>query len=426
MKNIIKRNISLISILLYLFFSYGHLWLLLSQIYRGSFQLGLHSYLIPLYSVIIILSLVFRQRLSKLAPVFIKLNILIVAALLVRFSVNYYQSLKQPLVNQNLPDIYYLVFDEYARQDTLAEEFRFDNSDLIDFLETKGFFVASNSHANYPITFMSLTSSLNFNYLNQLIPLKDSDNVAPYYQLIKHSQLKKELEPLSYQYHDLSADFTGFNRLQHLVITTALNPLLTIDAFRPFLPQALKPLSKRQLVFKKLDLLKDIPNSDQPRFVFAHLKLPHHLPYYTDQHGRAIYTSEADQKQQYLDQLIFANQQIKEIVDKLLSDLTQPPIIIIQSDTGPRFLQFHSELSNQFTQRQINERLRILNAYYLPDRDITLLYDSITPVNSFRIILNQYFDKDLPLLEDKNYMATYKYPYRFYSVSPDFSIINSN
>lgn len=424
MKNVIYKNISLVSILLYLFFSYGHLWQLLSQRYKGSFQLGLHSYLIPLYTLIFILNLVFRQKLSKLAPVFIKLNILIIAALLVRFSVNYYQSLKQPLANQNLPDIYYLIFDEYARQDTLAEEFGFDNSDLIDFLETKGFFVASNSHANYPITFMSLASSLNFNYLNQFITIKDSDNIAPYYQLIKHSQLKKELESLGYQYDDLSASFTDFNKLQRLVITTALNPLLTIDTFHPFLPQALKPLNKRQLVFNKLDLLKDISNPNQPRFVFAHLKLPHHQPYYTDQRGKAIYTSEADQKQQYLDQLIFANQQIKEIVNKLLSDLSQPPIIIIQSDTGPRFLQFHSELSNQFTQNQINERLRILNAYYLPDRENNLLYDSITPVNSFRIILNQYFNKDLPLLEDKNYMATYKYPYRFYPVAPDDSVIN--
>ena len=35
----------------------------------------------------------------------------------------------------------------------------------------------------------------------------------------------------------------------------------------------------------------------------------------------------------------------------------------------------------------------------------TLLYPSISPVNTFRVVLNSYFGENLPLLEDKSYYA---------------------
>jgi hypothetical protein len=62
-----------------------------------------------------------------------------------------------------------------------------------------------------------------------------------------------------------------------------------------------------------------------------------------------------------------------------------------------------------------------LNAYYFPDQDYRALYPSITPVNSFRVVFNQYFDADVELLEDKNYYATWLAPYAFRDVSDDIN-----
>jgi len=45
----------------------------------------------------------------------------------------------------------------------------------------------------------------------------------------------------------------------------------------------------------------------------------------------------------------------------------------------------------------------ILNAYYFPEEGDKLLYDSITPVNTFRILFNYYFGQDFILLDDINY-----------------------
>ena len=51
------------------------------------------------------------------------------------------------------------------------------------------------------------------------------------------------------------------------------------------------------------------------------------------------------------------------------------------------------------------EELAILNAYYLPGVDAEeLLYPKISPVNTFRVILNAYFQENLPLLEDRSYL----------------------
>jgi hypothetical protein len=45
-----------------------------------------------------------------------------------------------------------------------------------------------------------------------------------------------------------------------------------------------------------------------------------------------------------------------------------------------------------------------LNAYYLPAAS-NVLYPTITPVNTFRVILNAYFGGKFPLLEDLSYMS---------------------
>jgi hypothetical protein len=53
------------------------------------------------------------------------------------------------------------------------------------------------------------------------------------------------------------------------------------------------------------------------------------------------------------------------------------------------------------------ERTPILNAYYLPGGEDRWLYPSISPVNSFRVVLNAYFGADLPFLPDATYFTSH-------------------
>ena|SRR5258708_7783110 len=70
------------------------------------------------------------------------------------------------------------------------------------------------------------------------------------------------------------------------------------------------------------------------------------------------------------------------------------PVIILMGDHGPPANLGSPEL-----------RMQNLDAYLVDSNAKSKLYNSITPVNSFRIILDEYFGSDYPLLDDVSYYA---------------------
>jgi hypothetical protein len=61
----------------------------------------------------------------------------------------------------------------------------------------------------------------------------------------------------------------------------------------------------------------------------------------------------------------------------------------------------------------------ILDAYDFPNHaGDPYLYDSITPVNSFRILFNLYFGTHFELLKDESFFSTWEHPYQFIPVRP--------
>lgn len=66
------------------------------------------------------------------------------------------------------PDIYYLIFDRYPNASVLQDFYHFDNSPFINQLRERGFRASDSSVANYPMTYLSLASSLNMSYLGSV------------------------------------------------------------------------------------------------------------------------------------------------------------------------------------------------------------------------------------------------------------------
>lgn len=64
------------------------------------------------------------------------------------------------------------------------------------------------------------------------------------------------------------------------------------------------------------------------------------------------------------------------------------------------------------------KRVAILNVYYFSDGEDEWLYSSISPVNTFGGIFNQYFHADYELLEDVSYFSLYAAPFDFEIVLP--------
>ena len=196
LKNPFKAAL-IVTIILILVFAYGHVYYLLNDVSIDEFDLGRNRYLIPAFGLIMGISIFFTVKakrvfdnatsiLNVISVVFILVaisNVAFVAAEITNCEKCYSEELfYEPkdfsgyfeehefstLENQKLPDVYYLILDEYARNDALLEYHKYDNSEFKNYLLDKGFHIAENSLANYPLSIQSIPSTMNLQYINFL------------------------------------------------------------------------------------------------------------------------------------------------------------------------------------------------------------------------------------------------------------------
>lgn len=347
--------------------------------------------------------------------------------------------------NNNLPDIYYIIVDGYGRADILQEIYGYDNSGFLDNLSERGFYVAEQSSANYMQTYLSLSSSLNFGYLDELAQTlgDELDRRDPLTYLIQQNQVRKVLEEAGYDTIIYDSDWpvidtvtdtpslafnenpskamkaSGFNSFEAMLWRNTI--------FNYFTPSNLSFDDHRNLILENFAGLKSAAALEGPKLVIGHVISPH-PPFvfnaagqfiqpdyeYSIHDGEAFAGSREAYLKGYSGQIAHINTLLLDTVDHILTESDQPPIIIIQGDHGPGSTLDFSVLENNSC---FKERQTILNAYYFPDGNYDTLYESITPVNSFRIVLNKIIGLDLDLVADKNYFSLWNTPYDFIDVT---------
>lgn len=326
----------------------------------------------------------------------------------------------------SLPDIYYIILDGYADQDTLREIYKFDNSRFTNDLELKGFYVAGKSQSNYALTFLSLASSLNMKqviYLSTKLGKSKSRDIPT--EMFRNNEVAKFLRAKGYEYINIGTTWQATTEnpyadvLIHSQQRTDFNKIISQNSALRIVENY--STTDADTVLFALESLAKIPSYKQPTFTFAHI-VPPHPPYLFDRQGKKLREAKRDlgtdslwkQKEKYIDQLIFVNHKIEELVDILISKSKTQPIIILQADHGTATQnQFNKRSPKKLTKEQLKERFGILNAYYLPKDGSKALYETITPVNSFRKILNYYFKTNYAPLEDKSFFSDYDTPYEF-------------
>jgi len=175
------------------------------------------------------------------------------------------------------------------------------------------------------------------------------------------------------------------------------------------------------------DKLSEIASIKGPKFVFAHILLPHQ-PYVFNSDGTYLPASEADKRStevNYVNQLKYTNSRVEALIDELIASSATPPIIVLQSDEGP-FPVGTGIDDPHFDWRVapsklLQEKMGILNAYYLPGKEKDAIYPTITPVNSFRLIFNLYFKAHVELLPDRSYAYVGNRPYDLVDVTNEVS-----
>ena len=338
-----------------------------------------------------------------------------------------------------LPDIYYIIVDGYGRADVLESMYGFDNSEFLQSLSDRGFFIAHRSQSNYIQTALSVSSSLNMQYLEFPANATNSIDRSQLQKMIQNSKMRQFLELLGYKtiyissgyllLNDegsdlyLSLDQEGLNDFECLLLESGASRFITeIFGFKYPNCGAFRHRQKIRYVFEKLT---DVSSMEGPKFVFAHVIAPH-PPFVFDRYGNPINSERPlefwdgslfqGSTREYVagsnEQLIFVNNHLVSILDVILSNSKKPPIIILQSDHGPGASLDYNSIENSC----LKERFSILNAYYLTDGD-DVLYESISPVNTFRVIFDELFETDFGLIPDRQYFSSWSRPFNLIDVT---------
>ena len=424
------------------FFLFGAFHDFLKSVIRNNFFVS-YTFLLPLIFAVTAIFFVYLRKQKKMSPgsmryfyylvgifVVLELGGLIKNIIANRSSDNNLGSktekvnLTTTCVNQKKPDIFFVVLDGYTSSKCLKEEFGYDNGEMDSLLGANHFFTSTKSRSNYNITPFSLSSTMNLNYLRNGLEKKVASQrvFLQAMETFKDNQLVKFLRTEGYDIKNYGCfDLAGaptetipyFNDVRYSQIDNQTlfsrikrdigwnfaikNPFT--GAFR--VPESYKKSKAYHLYRNRYNLrglLNELGlNSNAPRFVYVHLILPHE-PFFFNSDGRevsdtAILFNRMNFKEGYLGQLKYCNTLLRKIIQRVPTSLGNKRIVIIEGDHGYR---------NYDAKVPINKIFMNLNTYYFSDGDYSQLYDGISPVNSFRVVLNKYFCQSLPMLRDSS------------------------
>jgi hypothetical protein len=295
------------------------------------------------------------------------------------------------------PDIYWFVFDRYPSATSARLAYGIENP-IFDELRTRGFYIADASHANYQRTSASLQATFSAEFLNgrgHADIFGPTDRSAAFSR-VQNSNIARFLKSRGYFYVHVGSDFSGTRSSVLADVNHAFDNRTDFDAAfvdSTALPGILRrtglsgPRWARRYAWTtwEVNLLANLPPYPSPKFVFGHLLLPH-TPYIFTADGSFV-SDEANRDRprtkQFTEQLTFTNARMLAIIDDLLAvPETLRPVIIVQADEGP----YPSYIG---------------------------LYPEITPVNTFRVLFNAYFDTDLPILPDESFSLDHPEPLEF-------------
>ena len=325
---------------------------------------------------------------------------------------------------ERTPDIYYIVTDAYGRADLLEDDFGFDNSPFLDALRERGFQVVDDALAPYPLTYLSVASTLDMNYVVE--PAEDAlrGGREPFYDRLQGgSALHRRLEIEGYRHiaappgtwsgtecsgvedlcvEPVSARFLGGLlgeaewELAHLTPVGELLDSFFTDLFaRPFADPA--------------HVVRTVQQADLggPAFVQIHM-LQTHTPFQFDRECRPTSSETHDLRSwrkagrpAYVDAIQCANRQLLSAVELMDDDA----VVVILADHGPAFTFGLETPFEDWTQETLRERYSVLSAYRLPEacRDMP----PASPVNVFRVVVACLDGSEPELLADRWFYAGY-------------------
>jgi len=424
------KSAIILTVFVLLFFNYGIIYDSFDDFeFNGSYLR--HQYLlvffVVIFSVILFYILKTKHSLSK-----INFGIQIFSLFVISIGITFVitatltDSYEKNEIKEENPNIYYFILNAYANPEIMKSVYQYNNDHFINFLKSKSFYVPENSFSNYRHGFLSLSSSLNIEYVNyfsDIIPT-NSRNFHLIYQTVDQNRIMKYFKSNGYKIINFGSydGLTGNIEVAEIHLckndpfleSQILMMVIRKSMMSPIYTEFFDEISNEREICV-FETLKKIYKDPQPTFTFVYFHIPH-SPYRFSSDGKFVSFPPANTKLSETEHIIGYTEQTKFLENSLKITLSEiifndpNSIIIIQSDVGTSL----QSLDNNETMLR---KMKIFNAYYLGGNETELLYDSITPVNSFRIILKEFFNENLELLDDKLYYSEYGQELNFTDVT---------
>lgn len=339
--------------------------------------------------------------------------------------------------NLDRPDIYLIVPDGYTGDESLRLSYGYDNSPWLDSLRARGFSLPERPRSNYVKTFLSVGTMLNRGYYEELTPPADVRwDRNEYISRMEFGRTIRDLRQLGYSFYYVGSSYPPLatNRLADAQYSerpsrafeglyyqmTALRPIylscvLWGNCRRdvPFDAESPKDTRAR---FAYLMKLVDRPG---PKFVYAHLMLPHG-PYRFDEDcvpqpprwnvDPSTMESDSVLRRLYVDQIQCTNKLLLGAVERIRAESTES-VIILQSDHGyGRFANWVPPPLETAAWPDVRERFDILAAYSGPGAIGDSIAAFSTPVNVFRTLFRVVWGVEEPPLRDRHYWSDEERP----------------
>ena len=262
-------------------------------------------------------------------------------------------------------DIYLIVMDEYANAEVTTERFGFDNHVFLDSLRRLGFVVPA-VHSNYLHTALSIPSLLNSSQLTALAGEVGSraKDVSILHYLVENNRTVAFLKARGYRFvffpshwwlatrHNRHADaephvWSGWDLLQELSRSHLRRTLRKASILDLLHHEAAWDLYADHAT-RTIRAVAGMPKTPGPKFVFAHVLMPH-LPIVADRQCRRLDGRGAPRsmgaRRGYAGQVECLNRMVIALVTTLVRESAVPPVILLQGDHGTKTLKFEQARS---------------------------------------------------------------------------------
>ena len=467
-----KKAALVVSLSFIIFFSFGHVYNMLNQVSIDDTDLGSNKILLPIFTILFgigsFLIIKTKRMLGNATSIVNAISVVFISVIVVMVGIETFGCdeclIQQTSARQvdffsdkkidfspyfeahsfsisesdSLPNVYFIILDGYPRNDVLKKHVSFDNSEFTNMLEQRGFHIAEKSFANYSFSGFSISSTMNMNYINFLVDEygKDSMDYSPIvgkdFGLYVDNQVTKNFKSMGYKVVKIGtapiyldemplADLSPCYMTVHLMGNKLLHAVGSTSVVGYFVERWAEDQQREIILCNFEELPKISGYFEEPVFVWSHIMLPH-FPLIFGPDGESITPGKSllsmnhpeftdsgwNVKQQFVQQIQFANKKSIEFIDKILEN-EKRSIIIIQSDHGSAFdVNFMDPTDDDAFQKLSN-----LSAIYFPDeKHREMLTDDRSNVNTFRTVFNTYFGSDYDMLEDRTHWnISYKKPF---------------